>query len=50
MIVHVLADGRRVDNIQGHVVKTADAKDFYEIINRIIKEVKLNEHQEEHES
>lgn len=34
-IIHVLRDGTRVDDISGHVVKTADAEQLYQYIHSI---------------
>lgn len=34
-IIHVLKDGRVVDDITGHVVKMEDAPEAYEILDRV---------------
>ena len=38
-IIHVLADGKRVDDITGHVVKVEKDNPLYEIIGRISQKV-----------
>ena len=38
-IIHVLADGKRVDDITGHVVKVEKDNPLYEIIGRISRKV-----------
>lgn len=32
---HVLKDGTRIDDIEGHVIKAADFQALYEVISRI---------------
>ena len=39
MIVHILADGKKVENITGHRIG-ADAEKFYQVIKKIIEEDK----------
>ena len=34
-VVHILKDGSRVSDIQGHVVRVADAKPLYNLIRDI---------------
>lgn len=35
MIVHILADGKRVDDITGYVVRVEDARPLYNLIANI---------------
>lgn len=38
-IIHILADGKEVENITGHVVGEENAS-FYRVVDKIIEEVK----------
>ena len=38
-VVHILANGERVESIQGHVVST-DQVEFYHVVKKIIEEDK----------
>lgn len=39
-VYHVLADGRRVSDITGHVVRFEDAPTFYQVIHKIAQRAK----------
>ena len=38
-IIHILANGERVESIQGHVI-SSDHAEFYRVVTKIIKEDK----------
>ena len=42
-IKHILADGREVASIAGHVVKGQDAKAVYELVEQLNREGRTNE-------
>lgn len=37
-IHHVLKDGKKIDDVAGHVIKAKEHSVLYEVINRIQKE------------
>ncbi len=39
-IHHILKDGRKVDDVTGHVIKAQEHSVLYEVINRIQKKEK----------
>lgn len=38
MIIHILKDGTRLNDITGHVVKVKDAEAVYQLIHKINEE------------
>lgn len=36
-IIHVLSDGTVKNSIEGHKLKPENAKEFYEVLRRVIK-------------
>ena len=42
MIIHVLADGKKVEDITGHTIG-GEAEKFYQVVKEIIKEANKNE-------
>lgn len=35
MVIHILKDGTRVDNIVGHIVKVSEAETVYKLMTKI---------------
>lgn len=49
-VKHVLADGRILDDISGHIVRQSDAEAVYDLIKRINKDRGRNSANEEQET
>lgn len=45
MVKHIMKDGRVLSDIKDHVVKAEEAKEVYQLIDRINEERRKNGHQ-----